>query len=205
MTTVYDMTIKELQDAATAAGLNYEIWWVLKSSDTRPKYIAVMNRYHGYFMVAIHAHFVAMLLALYRIYETRDDTHNFPTLLDRLEADAALDAVVVDSLRAQHKALKPLWVKVSILRNDVFGHRSLKLDTDAAFAKAGVTGNELKDLVERTKAMLNELTGALRDSMHAFNLSATRDTLRMLDDLKAKGASALTIRSTPTGREGLAG
>jgi hypothetical protein len=188
MTTPYDVTIKELQDAATAAGLNYEIWWVFKSSDTRPKYIDVLNGYLGYFSVAIHAHFVATLVALYRIYETRGDTHNFPTLLDRLEAGAALDASVVSSLRAQYLALKPLWVKVSILRNDVFGHRSLKLDIDAAFAKAGITGNELKDLVDRTKAMLNELTGVLRDSMHAFNLTATRDTIRMLEDLKATRA-----------------
>jgi len=186
MTTAYDSTIKELQDAATAAGLNYEIWWTLKSSDTRPKYVDVLNKYLGYFSVAIHAHFVAMLLALYRIYETRDDTHNFPTLIDRLETDGALDAAVVTSLRDQYKALKPLWVKVSILRNEGFGHRSMKLDSDAVFAKAGVTGNELKALVDRTKAMLNELTGALRDSTHAFNLSATRDTIRLLEDLKSK-------------------
>jgi hypothetical protein len=186
MPTSYDATIKELQDAAIAAGLNYEIWWVFKSSDTRPQYVDVLNRYHGYFSVAIHAHFVAMLVALYRIYETRGDTHNFPTLLDRLEVDGALATNVVASLRAQYQSLKPLWVKVSILRNDVFGHRSLKIDMETAFAKAGVSGNELKELVERTKAMLNELTGALRDSMHAFNLTATRDTIRMLDELKTK-------------------
>ncbi len=189
--TPYDSTIKELQDAATTAGLNYEIWWVLKSSHTRPKYIDVMNRYIGYFRVAIHAHFVATLIALYRIYETREDTHNFPTLLDRLESDGALGGNVLTSLRAQYRELKPLWVKVSILRNEGFGHRSLERGTEEVFAKADVTGNELKELVERTKSMLNELTGALRDSMHAFNLNATRDTIRMLDDLKARRERAL--------------
>jgi hypothetical protein len=190
MTTPYDTTIKELQDAAIAAGLNYEIWWAFKSSDTRPKYIDVMNRYVGYFRVAIHAHFVAMLMALYRIYETREDTHNFPKLLDRLEQDGALSSDVVTSLRSQYRELKPLWVKISILRNEGFGHRSLELDTDAVFDKAGITGNEFKELVERTKSLLNELTGVLRDSMHAFNLNATRDTIRMLEDLKVKGTGA---------------
>jgi hypothetical protein len=187
--TPYDATIRELQDAATAAGLNYEIWWVLKSDESRPKYVNVLNRYHGFFSAAINAHFVAMLMALYRIYETRDDTHNFPSLLERLEVDRAVGEDLIRSLRLQHKTLKPLWVKVSILRNDVFAHRSVTLDTNAAFAKAGATGNELKELVEKTKAMLNELTGSLRDSMHAFNLTATRDTIRMLEDLKNKRAS----------------
>jgi hypothetical protein len=98
---------------------------------------------------------------------------------------------VVKTLRSQYLGLKPFWVKISILRNEGFGHRSLDLATDAVFAKAGVTPNEFKELVERTKTMLNELTGALRDSTHAFNLSATRDTLRMLDDLKEHRARAL--------------
>lgn len=189
--TPYDTTIKELQDAAITASLNYEIWWAFKSTNTRPKYINVLNCYIGYFRVAIHAHFVAVLIALYRIYETRDDTHNFPKLLDRLEHEGTLSADVVTSLRSQYKDLKPLWVKVSILRNEGFGHRSLELESDAVFAKAGVTGNELKELVERTKSILNELTGALRDSMHAFNLNATRDTIRMLDALKAHREKAL--------------
>jgi hypothetical protein len=189
--TAYDTTIRELQDAATAAGLNYEIWWAFKSSDTRPKYIDVMNRYLGYFWVAIHAHFVAMLIALYRIYETRPDTHNFPKLLDRLEANGALTADVIASLRSQYQQLKPLWVKVSILRNEAFAHRPIELDTGAVFAKAGVTRNELKALVEQTKSMLNELTRELKDSAHAFNLNATRDTIRMLEALKSDNESAL--------------
>ena len=40
----YDAHIKELQDAAIAAGLNYEIWWVFRGSETRPQYVDVMNR-----------------------------------------------------------------------------------------------------------------------------------------------------------------
>lgn len=198
MATAHDETIKELQDAAIAAGLHYDIWWALKSKDTRPKYIDVMNRYVTYFRASISAHFVAMLVALYRLYETRKDTHNFPTLLERLEADGSLPKVDVDSLRAQHARAKPLWVKVSILRNEVFGHRSLDLDTSAAFAKASVTGDELKELVDITKAMLNELTLKLRDSTHAFNVSGTRDTMAILEALKLQAASALTNRSSGT-------
>tara|TARA_R110002095_G_scaffold85339_3_gene74304 strand:+ start:316 stop:888 length:573 start_codon:yes stop_codon:yes gene_type:complete len=180
----HDETVKELQDAAIAAGLHYEIWWVFKSKETRPKYIGVMNQYLTYFKSTISAHFVAMLVCLYRLYETRKDTHNIPTLIDRLEKEGTLESNVVETLRGHYAKAKPLWVKVSILRNDVFGHRSMDIDTDAAFTKAGVTGDELKELVEITKELLNELTLHLRDSTHAFNLSANQATINLLEALK---------------------
>jgi hypothetical protein len=182
----YDAQIKELQDTATTAGLNYEAWWVFRGSETRPKYVDVMNRYRLYFHAAIGAHFVALLMALYRLYETRPDTHNIPQFLTRLEEEGALKPEDLASLRAQYAAAKPLWVKVSILRNNVYGHRALDLDIEEAFEKAGIVPNDFRDLVTQTKALLNDLTLKLRDSTHAFNLSATRDTVRLLEDLKAK-------------------
>jgi hypothetical protein len=182
----YDAQIKELQDAATTASLNYDVWWVLRGNETRPKYVDVMNQYRLYFHAAIGAHFAALLMALYRLYETRTDTHNIPTFLDRLKADDALKVEDLASLQAQYKVAKPLWVKVSILRNSVYGHRALDLDIEEAFEKAGVTPNDFRDLVSQTKALLNDLTLRLRESSHAFNLSATRDTMNLLNALKAE-------------------
>ena len=180
----YDAEMKELQDAATAAGLNYEIWWVLRGADTRPKYTDVLNRYLGYFHVAIGAHFAAMVLALYRLYETRSDTHNIPAFIDRAETEGALSKTDADSARAQYAKLKPTWVKVSILRNKIYGHRAADMTVEEVFAEAGFTPFEFRDLVAKTKELLNDLNHKLRDSMHAFNLTSTRDTIKMLDELK---------------------
>ena len=59
-------------------------------------------------------------------------------------------------------------------------------DVDKAFEKADVTPDELKELVDTTKSLLNELTLKLSDSTHAFNLSATRDTTNLLEALKKR-------------------
>jgi hypothetical protein len=176
-------TVKELQDAVIAAGLHYEIWWVFRSEDTRGKYLDAMNQYVTYFKAAIAAHFTALLVCLYRLYETRRDTHNIPQFIDRLESEKALDAETLKTLRAMHEEAKPLWKKVSILRNEVFGHRSLEIDTDTAFKKAQITGDDLKELVAITKTLLNHLTLKLHDSTHAFNLSAASDTLGIMETL----------------------
>jgi hypothetical protein len=92
MTASTSTRIEELRQTTTRAILNFEIWWVYKSSDTRPKYVGVMNEYQPFFVTAIHAHFVALLVALYSLYETRPDTHNVPQLLNGLKSEGSLSA-----------------------------------------------------------------------------------------------------------------
>ncbi len=175
--------IKELQHTVTVAGLNYEIWWVYESHDTRPKYLNTMNGYPLFFQQSIHAHFVALLVALYRLYETRGDTYNIPSLLRILRNQQALDRATLDQLDRMYNKARPLWIKVNILRNKAFGHRSVAHTVEEVFKEAQVTPNELKQLVEATKELLNELSHARDRNVHAFNLSARGDTIRLLDDL----------------------
>jgi hypothetical protein len=185
MSTDIERYISELRHTITAAGLNYEIWWVYKSKDTRPIYVDTMNRYNLFFQTSIHAHFVALLVELYRLYETRDDTFNIPSLLKILKDQKRLPNPMLELLEGLYKdAAKPLWIKINILRNKAFGHRSVAHTVEEVFKEAGVTPNELRDLVEVTKKLLNELTHAWDKSTHAFNLGSREDTLKLLQDLK---------------------
>ena len=180
-----DRYISELRHTITVAGLNYEIWWIYKSNNTRPGNIEAMNRYRLFFQTSIHAHFVALLVALYRLYETRNDTFNIPSLLKILREEARLPEATLNVLEKIYKEkAKPLWIKVNILRNKAFGHQSVAHTVEEVFEEAEVTPNELRDLVEATKKLLNELTHALDKSVHAFNLEARKDTLRLLEDLR---------------------
>jgi hypothetical protein len=179
-----DAYIREFQDTVTAAGLNYEIWWVYKSQDTRPKYVDTMNRYPVFFRTSIHAHFVAAVLALSRIYETRKDSYNIPSLLRVVRNQKTLDEATLDQLDQMYNKAKPLWIKINALRNKAFGHRSVAHTVEEVFKETQVTPNELKQLVEATKELLNKLSHAWNRSGHAFNLSAREETIRLLDDLK---------------------
>src|SRR4051794_26110871 len=85
-----DRYIDELRDTVRHAWLDYEIWWVYKSADTRPEYADTMNRYTLFFHTSIHAHFVALLVALYRLYERRKDTYNIPTFINLLRANGSI-------------------------------------------------------------------------------------------------------------------
>ena len=73
--------VKELQNALTVAGLNYEIWWVYKEKESRKRFVDTLNTYPLFFQTSLHAHFVAMIVSLYRLFETRNDTINIPQLI----------------------------------------------------------------------------------------------------------------------------
>lgn len=177
--------IKELRHTTTVAGLNYEVWWVYKGSDTRPKYVDGMNRYSLFFQTSLHAHFVALLVALYRLYETRTDTYNVPGLIRELRDQKVFSEEVLEGTEKLYKEeAKPLWVKVSILRNKAFGHRSNAHTMKEIFDEAGVRPDELRELVEVTKKLMNRITYEWDRSTHAFNLGSRESLINLLEDIK---------------------
>src|SRR4026209_1229952 len=113
MTIGCDEFIHELRHTVSVAVLYYDIWWVYKSERTRSKYVEIMNRYHLFFSTSIHSHFVALIVALYRLYEKRRDTYNIPRLIDLLEKVGRLSVIALTSIRAKYATAFPLWRKVS--------------------------------------------------------------------------------------------
>ena len=103
MSTDIERYISELRHTTTVAGLNYEIWWVYTGKDTRPVYADTMNRYGLFFQTSIHAHFVALLVELYRLYETKKDTFNIPSLLKILKSESRLPDATLELLNSIYK------------------------------------------------------------------------------------------------------
>lgn len=184
-----ELYVSELRHTATTAWLNYEIWWVYKSADTRPEYLETMNEYTLFFQTSLHAHFVTLLVELYLLYETRADTYNIPTFLKLLNERQAVPSSTADTLNTIYAEAKPIWLKVNILRNKAFGHRSKAHSISEVFTEANVTPNDLRDLIELTRKLLNTATQAWGNTTHAFNLSSRDDTLSLLQTLKERHGS----------------
>lgn len=176
--------MRELHNAIIVAQLNYEIWWTYKEKQSRKRFVDILNAYPLFFQTSLHAHFVGMIIALYRLFETRNNSVNMPQLMDLLEKEGSIPESEVNRFKNEIKTIRPLWVKVSILRNNLFGHRSNALDNNEIWKKAKVTPNEFKKLIDESKKVTNEITSLWDRSGHAFNLSATEDTVELLGDLK---------------------
>ncbi len=184
MTDEIAKNVKELQNALTVAGLNYEIWWVYKEKESRKHFVDTLNDYPLFFQTSLHAHFVAMIVSIYRIFETRKDTINMPQLVKQLRKSNTIPTEDLKKIDSDIEKLKPLWIKVSVIRNKMFGHRTNTMDQDGIWEEANVTPNQFKHLIDDSKNILNDLTSLWNRSGHAFNLSATKDTVDLLEDLK---------------------
>lgn len=176
--------IKELQNAITVAGLNYEIWWVYKEKESRKRFVDTLNAYPLFFQTSLHAHFVAMIIALYRLFETRQDSVNVPQLVKIVKNQGSVSEIDIQKIETEITQIKPLWVKVSILRNKLFGHKSNALDNEEIWKEAKVTPNEFRKLIDESKKILNQAASLWDRSGHAFNLSSKEDTIELLEDLK---------------------
>jgi len=153
-----DLYIRELRHTLTVVECNHDIWRAYKIKETRSLYVDTMNSYDLFFSTSIHAHFVSLLVGLYRLYENRDDTYNIPFLLKKLKAESLFSDDKLELLDGIYKEeAKPLWIKVCILRNKAFGHRSVAYTVEEVFSEAEVTRDELRKLVDVTKKLLNTL------------------------------------------------
>ena len=178
-----DKYMSELRQTISVANLHYEVWWVFKDKEVCNEYLKTVNQYSLFFQTTIHAHFVATIVSLYRVYETRKDTYNIQGLFKRLKKTNFSESKLVE-LENLYKQAKPLWLKISVLRNKAFGHRNNQLTVSEIFEEAKVKPNEFKELMEVTKKILNITSQEWNQSTHAFNLGAEASTKLLLQDLK---------------------
>ena len=175
---------KSLRRDGIEALLNYEVWWTIRSPARSKLHIETLNKYSAYFEVAVNAHFVAMILPLYRIFETRKNSINLPQLVKKLRSKNVLEKSVLTNIEQQIQALNPTWIKIAKLRNEVFGHRSAKYDIEQSFARAKITPNDIEKLVRNTLVLLNEVDGALNEEYHSYKMGAGENLVSILNALR---------------------
>lgn len=176
--------IHELRQNITHANLNYEIWWVLFGKDTDDDLIKVLNKYKRLQLTLKRSYMTTLFVDLYKLYETKDNRHCIPSLIKKIEKDNLIDTTSLDSIKSlyAHKA-KPIWVKVSILRNNVYAHSSSSLKIEDAFERAKLSPNDLKDLLDYSKEILNSISKTIFKETHVFNLGSKREMLNLLKHL----------------------
>ena len=173
-------SVRELRHTITVSKLNYEIWHIYKEKENR----TIIEIYPLFFKTSLHAHFVAMIVSLYRLYETRPDTVNIHQLIKLLKIEDSIPNPELKRIESEIKKIKPSWIKISDLRNYMFAHRSNALDYDEILKKAKVKPCQLKQLIDESKRILNEITLLWNRSSLGSGLSSTKDTVNLLEDLK---------------------
>jgi hypothetical protein len=167
----------------------YDLWWLYESEDTRSGIISTLNEYSEFFRFDVHAHFVAYIVYLVGLFENRADTVNLAALVREAERSGTHRP---DTIAGAHKLLaqaRPLSSKVAILRSDLFAHRNISLSYAAAFRRASVSPNELRELTDIGLRIVNPLLAAKGFQEQCFHELARCDAERVFDALAKVAAS----------------
>lgn len=93
-------------------------------------------------------------------------------------------------------------VEVAVIRNNCFGHINREQEVLDMFSKAALTPDEIRELMDLSESLLNDISLAQRGSVHAFDLDSRHDTIRLLDDLnglvRRRKALRSSVRRRPT-------
>jgi hypothetical protein len=178
-----DQHLEELLQTVKAARANYDIWWAYKKD--RPKYVDVLNEYLEFFRVSIHAHFVAMLMALYKLYDKRSDSIGVDALIEEALADAEFTKDDSEKIARYLDLAKPISEKVKVLRHKLFAHRDRKFDYDDTFSAVQIKYDDFRDLTEYTINILNIVLYSRKKTTWRFENCHRMDAYRVLDALRS--------------------
>lgn len=179
----FDEKLEELFQDLMRARDTYEAWWNLKNEEVRPRYVDTMNRYFHYFSVAVHSHFVAMLMALFRLYDTDREALSLPRLIVSIQSEPSMPREVALRAEAALKRTEPTVKKIRHLRDKVFAHRDRSYTYERAFDEVGLTPDEVGQLTEDTLATINDLMRTRNKGVYEFEHYTRQHTLAMLRDL----------------------
>jgi AbiU2 len=127
-----------------------------------------MDGFSEFFEFTIHAHFAAFVVHMAGLFETRKDTINLRRLANEMNAANMLSKTAAEVDVLLRKA-EPLASKVTILRNNLFAHRSASVSYASVFEMAHVTADQLRDLTEIALKIANQLLLARGLPDQSFN------------------------------------
>lgn len=136
-----------------------------------------------FFRFTPHAYQVAYIVYLAGMFDKRKDTINLVQLAREMKAAHLIQGQAITELETLLAQAAPFASKVTILRHNAFAHRSASISYDAAFDKAEVTANQLRDLTELAQKIVNRLLLARGLKEVAFTplpLEAAKDMMKAL-------------------------
>src|SRR2546427_7316510 len=194
-----DANLEALRQDVHRARMSWEAWWSMKDRRYRGKYNKVFDEYSDYFKVAIHSHFSALVLALWRLHDPDSPAISLQTLPGRL---GVRGDVTSDTLRQYRENLRSIRAVVSgleRLRHKFFAHRDPGYTVERAFGEANLKYGDLRKAVEASTALLNMFLRARRRGILEFTRLMDGATIRLIRDLHQHAACAFNFAVHRTG------
>mgnify|MGYP001600497005 CR=1 FL=1 len=172
----------KLMHDAIVAKMHYQVYDVLTNDVDRPNFVDTMNEYGGFWSSSISAHFVAMVMAISKIYDKK--YFSLVHLLEGLQKERLLNSENASILREEVDIIQASLKKVTILRGNFVAHLTEKLSPTEVFKLAAISRNELRRLIDDSFRLLNQIRESLGEPDIVVADNAEEDTRLILSRLR---------------------
>lgn len=148
-----DKVLADLVESAIEARAHYQVWWAL-ANQARPRLVARMNLFPDFFAASQRAHFDSMILHLAHLFDKRRDVSSIQTYLR--VARASFPVTDVSAVRSRFVPLAKVQAAVAEIRHNLVAHKNVGLTERQVFTQAGVTPNQVRDLILEAAAVVDD-------------------------------------------------
>jgi hypothetical protein len=97
----------------------------------------------------------------------------------------SLSDVSFDELRSKIAELKPVWIKLAVLRNEIFAHRTNQRAIADSFSKASVSPEEIESYIKAAQFIVRRL-GVIRFGItYHFTPGSSVTMAKLIQDLRS--------------------
>jgi AbiU2 len=189
-----DANLDDLLQEVIRARVCWEGWWTLKTRNYRGKYPDVFAEYSEYFRVAIHSHFAALVLALWRLFDPANDAINLRTIRSRIGPRQNFPSAALRSYGNCLRAIDPLLRRLEIVRHKFLAHRDVAYTIERIFKEANLKYRDLATLVNGALELVNMLRAARNRGTYRFTNRTSGDLVRLVRCLHAQQNRPSTLR-----------
>jgi len=182
VTTPLPESILEVADVIALASDSFDVWWDLQDACNRDGYESILEEYQHFFQATIRAHLVTLIVCSYTLYDKNKGTQTIRNLLDRLQRETPSTAVTSE-LQQKVDELQDTWLKIKLVRHNVFAHRSETCQS--AFREANLTPDEIRGFIRQSREIVATIANEARmPSIFEQEISPTPHTKEMMRTLR---------------------
>ncbi len=165
----------------------FNIWQACQLAHGDKDIIEMFNNiYPGVFVWIEHSLLANSINSLCFLNEKRSDTLNFGTLLSRFKG--SLSDVSYSELSSKISELKPIWVKLAVLRNEIFAHRTNQRAINDSFKKASVSPDEVESYIKAAQFIVRRLGVARFGVTYHFTPGSSVTMAKLIQDLRSNNS-----------------
>ncbi len=170
-------TRQELFMRINQAQVQHDLLVALRDCTAIPENLVKFNRNLRFFASVESALFNSTVVLLYTLYERRKDTVNFHQLLEQLRSSVPPEDL--DAYLERLKLIKPTWVRVGVIRNELVGHQTLERSRVSAESKAGLKFSDVDTLLAHARELLFDISSRHFDT-HVAYMENSQDAVEKL-------------------------